>query len=202
MVARFAGGLVDEGDLIARSQKGNVSAFNQLVPAYQDTVYSVALRILGDPDGAADATQEAFISAFQSIRSFRGGMFKVWLLRIVTNACYDALRSKKRRPTDSLDEMAEDEDYSGGPASTAFESPEEHAERVDRQAEVQRGLQALPADQRVVVILSDVHGLSYDEIAAVTKSELGTVKSRLNRGRTHLRDYLRARCVMPSTMSS
>jgi RNA polymerase sigma-70 factor (ECF subfamily) len=193
---------VDEGELIARSQKGNVSAFNQLVLAYQDTVYSVALRILGDPDGAADATQEAFISAFQSVRSFRGGVFKVWLLRIVTNACYDVLRSKKRRPTDSLDEMAEDEDNSGGPASTAFESPEEHALRVDMQAEVQRGLQALPADQRIVVVLSDVHGLSYDEIAAVTKSELGTVKSRLNRGRTHLRDYLRARGVVPSTMGS
>jgi RNA polymerase sigma-70 factor (ECF subfamily) len=193
---------VDEGELIARSQKGNVSAFNQLVLAYQDTVYSVALRILGDPDGAADATQEAFISAFQSVRSFRGGVFKVWLLRIVTNACYDVLRSKKRRPTDSLDEMAEDEDNSGGPASTTFESPEEHALRVDMQAEVQRGLQALPADQRIVVVLSDVHGLSYDEIAAVTKSELGTVKSRLNRGRTHLRDYLRARGVVPSTMGS
>lgn len=193
---------MDEGELIARSQKGNVSAFNQLVLAHQELVYSVALRILSDPDGAADTTQEAFISAFQSVRSFRGGSFKVWLLRIVTNACYDALRSKKRRPTDSLDELAEADDYTGGPASTSFESPEDHALRVDMQAEVQRGLQLLPADQRVVVILADVHGLSYDEIAAVTKSELGTVKSRLNRGRTHLRDYLRARGVVPSTVSA
>ncbi len=193
---------MDEGELIARSQKGNVSAFNQLVLAHQELVYNVALRILGDPDGAADATQEAFIAAFQSVRSLRGGSFKVWMLRIVTNACYDVLRSKKRRPTESLDDLAADEDYTGGPASTAFESPEDHALRVDMQAEVQRGLQLLPANQRVVVILSDVHGLSYDEIAVVTKSELGTVKSRLNRGRTYLRDYLRSRGVVPSTLSA
>jgi RNA polymerase sigma factor (sigma-70 family) len=191
---------VDEAELIARSQKGNVSAFNQLVLANQEIVYNVALRILGDPDAAADATQEAFISAFESVKSLRGGSFKVWMLRIVTNACYDALRAKKRRPSESLDEMVDDEQGPGAPADTSFESPEEHALRMDVQAEVQRGLQTLPPDQRVVVILSDVHGLTYEEIAAVTKSELGTVKSRLSRGRTHLRDYLRQRELTPSTM--
>jgi RNA polymerase sigma factor (sigma-70 family) len=191
---------VDEGELIARSQKGNVAAFNQLVLAYQEIVYNVALRILGDPDAAADASQEAFISAFQSVKSLRGGSFKVWILRIVTNACYDMLRARKRRPSDSLDEMVSEEEGAGGLADTSLESPEDHALRMDMQAEVQRGLQLLPPDQRVVVVLSDVHGLSYEEIAAVTKSELGTVKSRLSRARAHLRDYLRERELLPSTM--
>jgi RNA polymerase sigma factor (sigma-70 family) len=188
-----------EAELIARSQKGNVAAFNQLVLLNQDVAYGVALRILGDPDAAADATQEAFISAFQAVGSLRGGSFRVWLLRIVTNACLDMLRAKKRRPSNSLDDLLNAEDGSGGPADTAFETPEEHALRLDMQAEVQRSLQQLPADQRIAVILSDVHGLSYEEIAQVTKSGLGTVKSRISRGRAHLRDLLRQRELMPST---
>ena len=191
---------MDEAELIARSQKGNVAAFNQLVLAYQEIVYNVALRTLGDPDAAADATQEAFLSAFQSVTGFRGGSFKVWLLRIVTNACYDYLRARKRRPSESLDELVAEDEGTGGPADTSFESPEEHALRVDMHAEVQRALQLLPADQRVVVVLSDVHGLSYEEIAAVTKSELGTVKSRLSRGRARLRDYLSQRGLVPATV--
>jgi RNA polymerase sigma-70 factor (ECF subfamily) len=192
---------VDEAELIARSQKGNVAAFNQLVLAYQEMVYNVALRILGDPDAASDATQEAFISAFQSVRSFRGGSFKVWLLRIVTNACYDDLRSRKRHPSESLDDLMQPDDgASGPPIASSSESPEEYTLRKDMQAEIRRGLQRLPADQRVVVILSDIHGLSYDEIAAITRSELGTVKSRLSRGRSHLRDYLRQRELLPSTV--
>lgn len=190
---------VSEADLVARSQKGNVSAFNQLVLQNQDVAYGVALRILGDPDAAADATQEAFMSAFQSVGSLRGGSFKVWLLRIVTNACLDMLRAKKRRPSESLDDLLNAEDGSGGPADTSFELPEDHALRLDLQAEVQRSLQQLPADQRIAVILSDVHGLSYEEIAAVTKSGLGTVKSRISRGRAHLRDLLRQRELLPST---
>ncbi len=190
---------MDEGELIARSQKGNVAAFNQLVLAHQQLAYNVALCILGDPDAAADATQEAFISAFKAVSSLRGGSFKAWLLRIVTNACYDMLRAKKRRPTDSLDEMVSEDEGMGGPADDSLESPEEHALRMDMRAEVQRCLQLLPPEQRVVVVLSDVHGLSYEEIAAVTKTELGTVKSRLSRARAQLRDSLRQRELLPST---
>lgn len=189
---------MDEAELIARSQKGNVSAFNQLVLAYQELVYNVALRILGDPDGAADATQEAFLSAFQSVGAFRGGSFKVWLLRIVTNGCYDYLRARKRRPAESLDDIVVEED-SGPAIASTFESPEDHALRMDVQAEVQRCLRLLPAEQRVTLVLSDVHGLSYEEIAAVTKSSLGTVKSRLSRARAQMRDLLRQRELLPST---
>ena len=190
---------MDERELIVRSQKGNVAAFNQLVLAYQDIAYNVALRILGDPEAAADATQEAFLSAFQAIGSLRGAAFKVWLLRIVTNTCYDYLRARKRRPTESLNDMSVQEDGATSQLTSTFESPEEHALRLDLQAEVQRGLQLLPPEQRIVLVLSDIQGLSYQEIAVVTKSSLGTVKSRLSRGRAHMRDYLRQRELLPST---
>ena len=192
---------MDEGELLARSQQGNVAAFNQLVMAYQEMVYNVALRIMGDPEAAADATQDAFISAFRSIRSFRGGSFKVWLLRIVTNACYDELRTRKRRPTESLDDVTAPfgQEDGGVAIASTLESPEEYALRQDVHAQIQRGLLTLPEDQRVVIVLSDVHGFSYEEIAAITNSSLGTVKSRLSRGRARLRDYLEQRELSPST---
>jgi RNA polymerase sigma factor (sigma-70 family) len=193
---------VDEGELLARSQQGNVAAFNQLVVAYQEMVYNVALRIMGDPEAAADATQDAFISAFRAIRSYRGGSFKVWLLRIVTNACYDELRTRKRRPTESLDAMDVApgyEDSAGTAIASPLESPEEYTLRQDVRAQIQQGLLALPEDQRVVIVLSDVHGFSYEEIASITNCSLGTVKSRLSRGRTRLRDYLQQRELSPST---
>jgi RNA polymerase sigma-70 factor, ECF subfamily len=193
------GGITDEAELIARSQKGNVSAFNQLVLSYQELVYNVALRILGDPEAAADATQEAFLSAFQSVGGFRGGSFKVWLLRIVTNGCYDYLRARKRRPTESLEDIVVEGEESGPSLASSFESPEDHALRMDLQAEVQRCLRLLPLEQRVTLVLSDVHGLSYEEIASVTKSSLGTVKSRLSRARAGMRDLLRQRELLPST---
>lgn len=190
---------MDEAELIARSQKGNVAAFNQLVIAHQEIVYNVALRTLGDPDGAADATQDAFISAFKAIASFRGGSFRVWLLRIVTNACYDALRTQKRRPSQSLDGLTGDDDSAvESSLASPTESPEEYVLRRDVQAEIARGLQTLPSDQRIAVVLSDVQGFSYEEIADITKSSLGTVKSRLSRGRARLRDYLVERELYPT----
>jgi RNA polymerase sigma-70 factor, ECF subfamily len=100
--------MIDEESLIARAQKGDVSAYNRLVLHYQDAVYNVAYRIMNDPASADDATQEAFISAYKAIRQFRGGSFKSWLLRIVTNSCYDELRRRKRRPQSSLDEITEE----------------------------------------------------------------------------------------------
>ncbi|HFD39213.1 MAG TPA: sigma-70 family RNA polymerase sigma factor, partial [Anaerolineae bacterium] len=95
---------VDEQSLIASAQKGDVRAFNQLVLLYQSLAYNVAYRILDDAEAAADATQDAFFSAYRAMSRFRGGSFRAWLLRIVTNACYDQLRRKKRRPTQSLDD--------------------------------------------------------------------------------------------------
>jgi len=180
---------MDEQALIGSACKGDARAFNQLVLLYQSMVYNLAYRILSDADAAADATQDAFLSAFKAIHKFRGGSFKAWLLRIVTNACYDYLRDKRRRPADSLDDLPVEEDhvrFLGGGA----ESPEEFIERRQLNRAIQQGLLSLPVEQRVVLILSDLQGLSYQEIADATGLSLGTVKSRLSRGRARLRDYL------------
>jgi RNA polymerase sigma factor (sigma-70 family) len=180
---------MDEGALISSAQKGDVRAFNQLVLLYQSMAYNLAYRILSDPDAAADATQDAFVSAFKAMRKFRGGSFKAWILRIVTNACYDQLRVKQRRPTDSLDSLPVEQDHVAHLRDEA-EQPDEFMERQELNLVIQAGILSLPADQRVILVLSDVQGLSYQEIAEVTDISLGTVKSRLSRARAKLRDYL------------
>jgi RNA polymerase sigma-70 factor (ECF subfamily) len=182
---------MDEAQAIQAAQEGNLSAFNRLVMAYQGMAYNVAYRILGDADAAADACQEAFLSAFRGIKKFRGGSFKSWILRIVTNACYDQLRYKGRRPSSSLEDVAENPDYSPKLVN-GHERPEEYALRQELSDVIQLGIETLPADQRAVLVLSDVQGFSYQEIADITGISLGTVKSRLSRARTRLRDYLTA----------
>jgi RNA polymerase sigma-70 factor (ECF subfamily) len=180
---------MDEQALIASARKGDARAFNQLVLLYQSMAYNVAYRILSDPDAAADATQDAFLSAFKAMGKFRGGSFKAWMLRIVTNACYDQLRSKQRRPADSLDDLPVEEDHIRYLRDDA-ERPDEFVERQELNRLIQAGIGKLPDDQRIVVVLSDVQGMSYQEIAEVTGASLGTIKSRLSRGRAKLRDYL------------
>jgi len=180
---------VDEKSLIAAARRGDTHSFNQLVSLYQDMVYNVAYRILGDADAAADASQEAFLSAYQAVGRFKGGSFKAWLLRIATNACYDQLRVLQRRPTSSLEAIYTDTDPSSHFVN-GHETPEEHALRGELGQAIQLGIEALPPDQRVTLVLSDVQGLSYNEIAQVTNTSVGTVKSRLNRARTRLRDLL------------
>lgn len=180
---------MDEVQAIQAAQEGDLPAFNRLVMAYQGMAYNVAYRIVGDADAAADACQEAFISAFKAIKKFRGGSFKSWILRIVTNACYDHLRYRGRRPADSLEEVAENPQYSPKLVSN-HEHPEEYALRQELNEVIQSGIETLPADQRVVLVLSDVQGFGYQEIADITGVSLGTVKSRLSRARAKLRDYL------------
>jgi RNA polymerase sigma-70 factor (ECF subfamily) len=180
---------MDEQALIESARKGDVRAFNQLVLLYQSMAYNLAYRILSDQDAAADATQDAFLSAFKAMHKFRGGSFKAWLLRIVTNACYDQLRIKQRRPTSSLDDLpveANHTHYLHDPA----EQPDAFVERQELSRMIQAGISTLPMEQRVVLVLSDVQGLSYEEIAQSMGLSLGTVKSRLSRGRAKLRDYL------------
>ena len=180
---------MDEQALVAAARRGDTQAFNKLVLIYQTLAYNVAYRTLHDPDAAADATQQAFISAFRALPDFRGGSFKAWLLRIVTNACYDQLRRAKRRPASSLDDMLVDPDHSVM-LTDEGESPEDYALRQDLGRVIQNGLDELPAEQRLAVILYDIQGFSYQEIALATGVSLGTVKSRLSRGRARLRDYL------------
>jgi RNA polymerase sigma-70 factor, ECF subfamily len=180
---------MDEGALVAAAGKGDVRAFNQLVIRYQSIAYNLAYRILGDEDAASDATQDAFVSAYKAMPRFRGGSFKAWVLRIVTNACYDHLRAQRRRPTSSLDDMEGDADHSPYLLDPA-ERPDESVARRELDSVIQAGILTLPADQRIVLVLSDVQGMDYQEIAQVTGEALGTVKSRLSRGRAKLRDYL------------
>jgi len=180
---------MEEQALVTAACRGDAQAFNKLIAQYQSLVYNVAYRMLHDEAAAADASQEAFISAFRALRGFRGGSFKAWLLRIVTNACYDQLRVSQRRPTSSLDDMEVDPEHSATLMDEA-ETPEEYVLRQDLGRAIQSGLDELPADQRATLILSDIQGLSYEEIAQATEVSLGTVKSRLSRGRARMRDYL------------
>ena len=180
----------DEEAQIARAQAGDLQAFNKLVYNYQSITYNVAYRILHDQDAASDATQDAFLSAYKALDSFRGGSFKAWLLRIVTNACYDQLRRKKRQPTSSLDALLVD----GSPQDTFVdhtETPEAYTLRQDLGDVIQDGLDILPDDQRTTLVLADIQGMHYKEIAGMMGVELGTVKSRLSRARARLRDFLR-----------
>lgn len=187
----------NEPQLIARSQHGDVNAFNTLVLRYQQTVYNVNLRMLGDRDTAADVTQETFIAAFRAIQSFRGGSsFRAWLLRIASNLSCDYWRRANRHPTDSLESLTdEDEPYSASVMSSMVATdrevnPEEALLEKELQEVIQHGLEELPLDQRVAVILCDMQGLSYEEIATTTQTTLGTVRSRIARGRARLRNYL------------
>jgi RNA polymerase sigma factor (sigma-70 family) len=179
---------MDEPTLIAAAQGGDREAFNRLVVHYQSLAFNVAYRVLSDPDAAADATQDAFLSAYRAMPRFRGGSFRSWLMRIVTNACYDQLRVKKRRPTTSIDEE-EDPDRAEWYVDPG-ERPEAFVARQELSRAIQLGLETLPPDQRTAVVLCDIQGMSYDEIAETMSTSLGTVKSRLNRGRRKLRDYL------------
>lgn len=189
---------VDDDELVRRSQNGELEAFNQLVLRYQNHVYSLCLRLLSSPKAAEDAAQDAFIAAFRGIRSYRGGHqagFRAWLLRIAANTCYDELRRRRARPSLSL-EAEEPERPLDLPAGG--EAPDERVQRLELAAHLQRSLASLPFDQRLAVVLRDVQGLSYEEIAQATNASLGTVKSRIARGRSRLRHLLlRQRELLP-----
>jgi RNA polymerase sigma-70 factor (ECF subfamily) len=178
--------------LIHEAQAGSLDAFNTLVLAYQDSLFNTALRILGDEDQAADATQDAFISAFRNINTFRGGSFKAWLMRTVTNACYDELRRKKRRPTVPLEPETDDGDEMDTPRWMADPSmtPQQKVEADEVEHAIQHCLDGLPTEFRSVVVLADIQGLDYIEVAASMKVPLGTIKSRLARARLRLRECL------------
>ena len=181
----------DESCLIDRSQRGDLSAFNVLVQCYQRQVYNLCLRLLTSAEAAEDATQEAFIAAYRRIDSFRGGNFRAWLLRIAANASYDELRRQRRRPAASLEAAMATGSAAQAPSPAA--GPEDEALRLELNVHLQEGLATLPADQRLAIVLRDVQGLSYEEVAEVMRCSVGTVKSRIARGRTRMREYLMAR---------
>lgn len=188
---------MNEAEAIKAAQNGKLSAFNHLVMLHQGLAYNVAYRIMGDTDAAADATQDAFVKAFKSIEQYKGGSFKSWLMRIVTNTCYDQLRYHKRRPTEALESEEAESEYTPHLIDDA-EPPEEVALRHELGEMLQQAINLLPPEQQMVLILSDTEGFSYQEIADITASSLGTVKSRLNRARTKLRDILQQQELLPA----
>jgi RNA polymerase sigma factor (sigma-70 family) len=181
---------VDEVALVRLAQKGNLDAFNQIILLHQDSLYAVAYRILGDPAMAADATQDAMISAFRRFDTFQGGSLKAWLIRIVTNVCYDDLRRQKRRPTTGLDDLPGGDSDDGAPIPSHQPTPEHVMLETELQQAIQQCIRALGRDQQSVLILCDVQGLSYQEVAESVNVNLGTVKSRLSRARVAVRQCL------------
>ena len=183
---------MDEQTLIRSAQRGDLEAFNELVLLYQDFLFRVAMNILGDEDTAADAVQQALLSAFRSLQSFRGGSLRSWLSRITVNACYDELRRFARTKNVSLQTYDQDGEEME-PATWLADpspSPEEHAETSELQDTLRACLEALPEHYRLVAQLVDVEGLSYEEAALALNVPAGTIKSRLARARDALRNSL------------
>ena len=189
----------DERETVARAQAGDRPAFNQLVVRHQDAVYTLCFRLTGNAEDAADATQEAFLSAFKHLSDYRGGAFAGWLLRIASNACFDLHRYRKRRPAVSLDAPpAEHEDAPTRDVEDERAGPELTALQGELAGVIQEGLLELPEDQRLALVLCDQYGYDYQAIADLTAAELGTVKSRINRARRKMRDFLqRHRELLP-----
>jgi RNA polymerase sigma-70 factor (ECF subfamily) len=180
---------VDDQALVSRARTGDESAFNELIRQYQGLAWSVAWRTLQDDGAAGDAVQDSFLKAYRALDQFHGGSFKSWFMRIVVNTCYDVLRSSQCRRTDSLDDLPVEEEHAA-PLIDHSDSPQDLVERAELSDWIEAGIRTLPADQRLALVLCDVHGYAYEEIAEITGQPMGTVKSRISRARARLRDFL------------
>lgn len=181
--------LADRRDRIVVEQvlAGDGAAFNQLVERYQDYVFAIAYRVVGDRDAAADAAQEAFLAAYRNLPRLRGDSFRGWLTRIAMNAATDILRHRKRRPADPYPEW---EDEAWQPPAGPDANPELQALAAGRNRKLAAALARITPEQRAAIVLFDIEGYDYAEIAAIAGVSLGTIKSRIHRGRLALRDLL------------
>lgn len=185
-------------DLVARAKQGDREAFDDLVELYTPQVYSVALRITGSREEAEDCVQEAFLRAFSALRGFRGeAAFSTWLYRVAVNAANDAARRRSRQPLSASDlsdsgsdDAPPDLDRVGRHHAPPANQPEEAVLQQQRRRIVLRAIRSLPEKHRSVILLYDLQGLSYEQIARITKTRVGTVKSRLSRARLALKDLL------------
>ena len=180
-----------ESAWVALALKGDLVAFNAIVERYQQAAYNLALRMLRDPSLAEDVTQEAFFSTYRNLTQYRGGSLKSWVLTIVANRARDVLRSPARTRTSSLDESLESGD-SGGQWAHPDALPDDQAVSNETSRLVRQAIDKLPDDQRIVVTLVDLQQMDYEEAARITGASLGTVKSRLFRGRQKLKELLRS----------
>ena len=193
---------VSEKALIRAAQRGDLEAFNLLILRYQNLLFGIALRLLNEEDAASDAVQEALISAFRRFHTFRGDSLKSWLARVVVNACYDELRKKRRQHSVPLDQLnAEgDEIESSSWLVDPQADPEVQYESSELEGAIQSSLDKLPAVYRLMLVLVDIEGMSYEEAAAAAGIPVGTVKSRLARARLQMQRSLQASGeLLPST---
>lgn len=179
--------LHDEAEVVVAAMAGDRLAFGRLMEHYQSACYGLAWRLLRDRDQAADAVQDAFLHAYNAIARYRGGIFRSWLLRITANASYDILRRAQRKPTTTLPDP---EEGAAELPDVRAVNPVAEAGRSEMYRYLEVALRQLPDDQRIAVVLCDVYGMDYSEVAETTSSALGTVKSRIHRGRLRLRELL------------
>ena len=184
---------MDLKEQIKKSLQGDLDSFNQIVLSYQNLVYNQAYRIIGEPDAAQDAVQETFISAYKKLHTYRGGSFKSWLLRIVSNACYDEFRRRKRQPVTPLypENKNGNELENVSWLEDSEEKPEDFLLRNELSQAIQTCLDKLEFEFRTIVVLVDLQGMDYKTAAKVIDRPLGTVKSRLARARKSLKDCLK-----------
>ena len=178
-----------EEHLLQRARDGDQAAFEELVTLYEKKVYALTLRMCKNPEDAAEAAQEAFLSAWQGLKFFRGeASFSTWLYRLASNACVDLLRKEQRHRAAAGPSLDDEEVYLD--VADSAPSPHAIAEGNDLKEQIEAGLRALSPEHREVLILRDIHQLSYDEIAETLSLDSGTVKSRISRGRKQLRNFL------------
>lgn len=176
---------------VEAARRGDESAFESLVRLYEKRVFALATRMCGNPEDAAEAAQEAFLAAWQGLRFFRGdSSFSTWLYRLTSNACVDLLRREGRHRAAAGPSLDDDGELNRDVPDATSPSPQEEAERRELRAQIEEGLRALSPEHRQVLVLREMHQLSYDEIADALDLDVGTVKSRISRGRKQLRNFL------------
>lgn len=183
----------DEMNLVKRARSGDVAAFEQLIEDYQKRIFSIAFRMIQNQEDAADLTQEVIIKIFKNLDKFKGdAKFSTWVYRITTNTCLDELKKARRQnPTYSLDkEIETDEGSLAGQLPDKRPTPEESAERKAVRSGVNAAIGKLGDEHRQVIVLRDIQGFSYEEIAEILNCSVGTVKSRISRARKNLKKIL------------
>ena len=181
---------MEESRLIGLASQGDAAAFNSLMGMHERRMYAVALRMCGNAEDAQDCLQEAMLRVYRAISGFKGqSSFSTWLYRITMNTCLDELRKRKNRPSTSLDGLVD----AGWSPVDAGETPERHTLRREVRQTLQAMILELPEDMRAAVVLRDIQGYSYDEIAEMLDTNVGTIKSRISRGRERLREKISGR---------